>query len=123
MDVFSVVVILFLRALVLFFSVALFLSIIFNVRAGAKYREPLATRLHTLRLSKMLSALGINVTEYLYTVNSATIHEQMNNCSACTSINECDDNLSNSNIAINEIDFCNNESSLKGLVSSRHTAK
>lgn len=123
MGAFSVVVILFLGALILFFSVALFLTIVFNVRAGAKYREPLATRLHTLRLSKMLSALGINVTEYLHTVNAATIHEQMNNCSACTSIKECDDNLSNSNIAINEIDFCNNESSLKDMVSSKRPAK
>ena len=119
MDVFSVIVIIFLGMLVFAFSVSLFLAIIFNVKAGIKYREPLAKKLHVLRLSKMLSALGISTFEYLHTENLVTINEQMDRCSECTNTDECDDNLSN-DIDINNIDFCNNESSLKDMLSKKH---
>jgi hypothetical protein len=118
MDVFSVIVIIFLGMLVFAFSVSLFLAIIFNVKAGIKYREPLAKKLHMLRLSKMLSALGISTFEYLHTESLVTINEQMDRCSECTNTDECDDNLS-SNIDINHIDFCNNESSLKNMLSKK----
>ena len=119
MDAFSVIVIIFLGMLVSAFSVSLFLAIIFNVKAGAKYREPLAKKLRALRLNKMLSALGISAFEYLHTENLVTINEQMDRCTECTNTDECDDNLS-SNIDINNIDFCNNESSLKDMLSKKH---
>lgn len=120
MDAFSLIVIIFLGMLVSAFSVSLFFAIIFNVKAGAKYREPLAKKLHALRLNKMLSALGISTFEYLHTVSVATISEQMDRCSECTNTEECDDSLSDSNVDINEIDFCNNESSLKEMLSRKH---
>lgn len=120
MDAFSLIVIIFLGMLVSAFSVSLFLAIIFNVKAGAKYREPLAKKLHALRLNKMLSALGISTFEYLHTVSVATISKQMDRCSECANTEECDDSLSDSNVDINEIDFCNNESSLKEMLSRKH---
>ncbi len=120
MDAFSVVVIVFLGLLVFVFSISLFITIIFNMKAGIKYREPLANKLHTLRLSKMLSALGINTTEYLHTVSVATINEQMTRCADCANTDECDDNLSTNNVDINEIDFCNNEASLKDMLPKKH---
>jgi hypothetical protein len=103
MGAISTILVIFLGALVFFFTASLFLAIIFNV--------------------KVLSALGIEVSEYLYTTNVATINKQMNNCSACTNLDECDDNLTNNNIAIDEIDFCNNESSLKEMLSNKPAVK
>ena len=118
MDGLSVIIVIFLVLLVTIFAATLLLSIVYNVNVGIKYREPLAKRLHSLRLSKMLSALGINTSEYLNGVSVVTINEQMNRCTDCSNTEKCDDNLSTEEIDIKEIDFCNNESSLKGLVSN-----
>lgn len=123
MDDFSVIIVIFLGLLITIFAATLLLSIIYNVSAGVKYREPLTKRLHSLRLSKMLSALGINTSEYLNRVNVVTIHEQMNRCTDCDNTEKCDDNLSNEEIDINEIEFCDNESSLKDLVSNKNVAQ
>ncbi len=120
MEPVSIIIIIFLGMLVSVFSVSLFLAIIFNMKAGIKYREPLARKLHTLRLGKMLSALGVNTVEYLHTESVVTINEQMDRCAECVNTEECDDNLSTNNVSLNEIDFCNNESSLKSLLSKKH---
>jgi len=117
MDALSVIILVLLGILVCVFSVSLFLTIVFNVKAGIKYREPLAKKLHALRLGKMLSALGVNTVEYLHTENIVTINEQIDCCEECVNTDECDDNLSANNISLNEIDFCNNESSLKNMLS------
>jgi len=123
MNAFSVIVVTLLGLSLAVFAVSLFLAIVFNVRIGIKYREPLARKLHALRLSKMLSALGISTTEYLHTENIVTINEQMERCSECVNTEECDDNLSNDNIDVDGIDFCNNESSLKDMVSKKHVVE
>jgi len=119
MDALSVIIIVLLGILVCVFGVSLFLIIVFNVKAGIKYREPLAKKLHTLRLGKMLSALGVNAVEYLHTENIVTINEQMDRCAECVNTEECDDNLSANNVSLDEIDFCNNESSLKNMLSKK----
>ena len=105
------------------FAISLSLAIVFNVRAGARYRETLAEKLHALRLNTMLSALGINVSEYLHTVSTVTINKQIDSCAECASTEKCDDNLSNNTITINDIDFCNNESSLKNMLAKQHIAE
>jgi len=119
-DALSIIIIILLGILVSVFSVSLFLTIIFNVKAGIRYREPLAKKLHTLRLGKMLSALGINTVEYLHTESVVTINEQMDRCAECVNTEECDDNLSANNVSLTEIDFCNNESSLKNMLAKKH---
>jgi len=123
MDVFSVIVIILLGLALAVFAVSLFLAIVFNVRVGIKYREPLAKKLDTLRLSKMLSALGISTTEYLHTENIVTINEQMERCSECVNTEECDDNLSKDTIDVDGIDYCNNESSLKDILTKKNVAE
>lgn len=119
MDTLSIIIIILLVTLVSVFSVSLLLTIIFNMKAGIQYREPLAKKLHTLRLGKMLSALGINTVEYLHTESIVAINEQMDRCENCVNTEECDDNLSTNNVGLNEIDFCNNESSLKNMLSKK----
>ena len=42
------------------FAVLLFVAILFNARAGERYRKRLAQRLDGLRLGRMLSLLGID---------------------------------------------------------------
>lgn len=122
MNTFSAITAIALALLIVAFTALLFLTIIFNVKAGAKYREPLAEKLQTLRLNKMLSALGIDTYEYLHKENVVTIHQQMDRCTACVNTVECDDNLSSNTVVIEKIDFCNNESSLKKLLNKNQTA-
>jgi len=123
MDTFSIIVIILLGLALAVFAVSLFTAIIFNLKVGIKYREPLANKLNALRLSKMLSALGISTAEYLHTENIVKINEQMDRCSECVNTEECDDNLANDNIDVDGIDFCNNESSLKDMVSKKSVAE
>ncbi|HED17423.1 MAG TPA: hypothetical protein ENI64_11495 [Gammaproteobacteria bacterium] len=123
MDSFSIVVVILLGLALAVFAISLFVAIIFNVKIGLKYREPLARKLHALRLSKMLSALGISTDEYLHTENIIKINEQMERCAECGNTEECDDNLANDNMDVDRIDFCNNESTLKDMVSKKSAAE
>lgn len=105
-----------LALLVTTFMVLLPIAIIFNMKAGMKYRQDLAHRIDKLRLSKMLVALGIDVDEYLASNPGIDIHNQMERCSACNNTEECDDKLAENDIDADRIGFCNNEESLRELV-------
>jgi len=105
-------------ALVLLLSGFLFrltYTIVTNLINGRKFHHALEQEFDKLRLSSMLSALGINKTAYIYQTSVKDIHQQMDNCSACTNTDECDSNLANRKIDIAEIEFCNNEAELKAL--------
>ena len=104
----------FTAVLVIFF-VLLTLAIIFNVKAGMKYRKTLARKIDALRLSKMLTALGIDISVYLSTVPALDINSHMERCTACTNTEECDDKLLDGNIDTDGIGFCNNEKSLREI--------
>lgn len=81
-----------------------------NVKQGKKVREQLAQRIETLRMSKMLRALGLDFSEYLYKVPLSKINGSMNNCENCDAIGQCDNALQQEKIKPEEIDFCpNNE--------------
>lgn len=123
MNAFSFITATFLGILIVAFSALLLISIIYNVKAGARYREPLAQKLQSLRLNKMLSALGIDTYEYLHKESVVTIHDQISRCSECTNTNICDDALSSDGLNAEEIDFCNNEASLKDMLSKKRVAE
>lgn len=97
------------------FIVLLTLAIVFNVKAGRRYRKTLAKKIDTLRLSKMLAALGIDASVYLSTVPTVDINNHMERCTSCTNTEECDDKLRTGNIDTDGIGFCNNEDSLREL--------
>ena len=105
-----------LTLLTLTFAVLLVSAIIFNVNAGRKYRKSLAAKVDQLRLSKMLTALGIDVTAYLHSESMVDIHRHMSRCSACENTAICDDNLASGEIDSADIGFCNNEQSLQEMV-------
>jgi len=111
----SVAAMLILGLLLVIFIVLLLAAIVFNTRAGMRYRQKLADQLERLRLGKMLTALGIETNSYLSTVRAADIREQMERCNTCTNTGECDTQLAAGPVDAASIDYCNNEASLQKL--------
>ena len=104
-----------LGLLLVIFIVWLIVAIIFNTRAGMKYRQGLADQLERLRLGKMLAALGIEADGYLSSERAVDIREQMERCNACANTDECDTRLAAGPVDAGSIDYCNNEASLQKI--------
>ena len=118
MNILSLIAVGILALMLTAFLVLLPVAIIFNMKAGMKYRQNLARGVEKLRLSKMLTALGIDVNEYLANNPALEIRSHMERCSECSNTEECDDQLSNSAIDADRIGFCNNEESLREIVNN-----
>ena len=97
------------------FVFRLFYIIVFNLIKGRQFHQALEKEFDRLRLSNMLSALGINKAKYIHTTASTKIKKQMDSCEQCANTNECDAKLSQGEIEIDSIDFCNNEAELKEI--------
>lgn len=115
MDTISILVVGVLAFFLTYFLLRLCYVIYINLVNGRKFHHALEKQFNHLRLSKMLAALGINKTAYIYQTNVNKIHQQMNSCSACKNTDECDDKLSKPDLKVTEIEFCNNEAELKGI--------
>ena len=111
----SLISILLLGVLLVVFTVLLPVSIVFNTRAGMKYRTTLTARLEQLRLGKMLAALGIDTDSYLSRERTVDIHRHMQRCTSCANTQECDSRLTEESVDTETIDYCNNEASLRKL--------
>jgi len=106
----------------LYFIAKISYTIIKNLIDGRKPKQLLEQHFNRLRLSRMLTALGINKTDYLYQTSVTTVQQQMKQCAECDNTSTCDDQLATENgLSIKNIDFCNNESGIK-QVSEKHTA-
>lgn len=97
------------------FMLRLSYVILVNLINGRKFHHALQQEFNNLRLSRMLTALGINKTDYIYQTSVKDIHQQMKNCSACANTDECDEKLATPDLDVSGIDFCNNEADLKKL--------
>ena len=95
------------------FVLRLSYTILINLINGRKFHLSLQQEVNKLRLSSMLTALGISKTDYLYQTRVKVIHQQMKSCSECENTDECDEKLATPDIDISEIGFCNNEADLK----------
>jgi hypothetical protein len=115
MNIITIVTMVLLGVILVTFSVLLPVAIIFNVRAGEKYRKGLAEKVNRLRLGKMLMALGVDINIYLNTERSVEIQQHIDRCAACSNTVECDDRLADQDIAPDNIGFCNNEASLREI--------
>ncbi len=104
-----------LVAMVSWFMLRLTYTIAINLINGRKFHHSLEQEFSKLRLNKMLTALGINRTDYIYQTNVKNIQQQMRSCSDCTNTNECDEKLDGSELEVTEIEFCNNEADLINL--------
>ncbi|MGD8312981.1 MAG: DUF6455 family protein [Gammaproteobacteria bacterium] len=109
-----------LGLLLAIFAVLLPTTIVFNTRAGMKYRKVLAEKVDKLRLGRMLAALGIDIDVYLSSARAVDIRDQIENCKACVNTRECDDKLAGGAIGAGDIGFCNNEESLKQVAKDQH---
>jgi len=83
-----------------------------NLVQGQSIRQKLAQRVNGLRMSKMLSKLGIDFDQYLHQAPLHKINESMNKCDDCKTIGQCDEVLKQPEIKPQEIDFCPNQSCL-----------
>lgn len=97
------------------FIVRLSYAILLNLIKGRKFHHALSEEFSQLRLSNMLSALGINRNDYIYQNSVKDIQHQMKNCADCKNTDECDTKLASPNLDISAIDFCNNEADLKEI--------
>jgi hypothetical protein len=116
MDMVTVIVGGALILLLVWFLLRLSYIIMQNLINGRKFHQSLLQELNHLRLSKMLTALGINKTAYVYQTKVNDIHKQLESCSSCTNTDECDEKLSDSEINVSEIGFCDNEADLVEMV-------
>ncbi|MDB4409783.1 DUF6455 family protein [Gammaproteobacteria bacterium] len=115
LNIISMTSLLLLALLMLSFILLLSVAIVFNTRAGMKYRETLAAQLEQLRLGKMLTALGIDTDSYLSRERAVDIRQHMQRCNSCSNTQECDSRLAVNNVDTETIDYCNNEASLRKL--------
>lgn len=104
-----------LLLLVTGFILRLSYAIMINLINGRKFHYELEQEFNRLRLSRMLSALGISQTDYIYQNSVKDINQQMKNCSDCTNTDACDDKLAAPELDVEEIEFCNNEADLKEI--------
>lgn len=116
MDILYLSLAILLILLISLFSLLLFSTIIFNMKVGSRYRARLAQQLDNLRLSKMLSALGIDTNTYLHSQRVVDINNHMEQCSQCDNTEKCDESINSNNITTENIDYCKNESPLKKLL-------
>ena len=87
-----------------------------NMQQGREVRELLAKRVEGLRMSRMLSALGVNFNSYLHKVPLHRINESMRNCESCPTTGQCDEVLKQESVTPQEIDFCPNQNCLGKFV-------
>jgi hypothetical protein len=83
-----------------------------NLINGRKFHHSLEQQFDKLRMSKMLRALSINKTDYIYQANVQDIKQQMKSCANCDNTHECDEKLAAPELDITTIEFCNNEAEL-----------
>lgn len=105
-----------------FFSIAMvawasffLLAIRRTVARGRRHREKLAARIDTLRLRRMLAALGIDQTRYTHRVRSTEINGHISNCEQCTQTSACDQRLDARPAEADDIDFCPNQEALADI--------
>jgi hypothetical protein len=115
MNTITIIALVLLGVILLPFSVLRPVAIIFNVRAGEKYRQGLAEKVNRLRLGKMLAALGVDINVYLNSEPGLEIQQHIDRCAACDNTAECDDKLAARDIDPEHIGFCNNEASLREI--------
>ena len=90
-----------------------------NVIVGMEFRKNLARKVETLRLGKMLAALGIDSRSYQHSERVIDIEEHIDRCSACQNTETCDDQLAKGTVQSSKIDYCNNEASLQQIVAHK----
>ncbi len=120
MDIASLIITFLLAGLMLYLLVRLPLAILGNLRAGHRFREGLAGALHDLRLSRMLTFLGIDQDQYLHRQQAIDIQRHMERCDACDAKSHCDQVLEEETTPnVDALGFCANIDDLKVMRDGR----
>jgi len=123
MDIFTIITGTLLTGAIAYVIIRLAVVIAFNVRTGILYRQKLARKIKELRLSRMLTALGIDINQYLHNERVVDITDQMNRCVACENTQVCDEDMLSGTVSADNISYCNNEPTLKEMVSANKSAE
>jgi Family of unknown function (DUF6455) len=123
MDFFTLIAGTLLIAAISYVILRLAVVIAFNVKTGILYRQKLASKINDLRLSRMLTALGIDINQYLHNERVIDIADQMNRCVSCENTQTCDDDMLKGKVSVYSIDYCNNEQTLKKIVTINKSAE
>ena len=115
MDILSLAGFLVLYGIIGALGIYILFSMFTNMKYGRKYFEKLAVKLQSLRLNRMLSALGIDTKNYLATQRKIDIERHMRSCSNCKNTDECDKHLASGDIDADSISYCNNEKELQEI--------
>ena len=100
-----------------FFVLALIMLLIMNVVSRRHGQEidhvsiELKRRVSSLRLSKMLSYLHVDVDQYVCKIPVEDIQHHIENCSQCRGLDVCDSCLRDGKV-VHNMDFCPNYWSL-----------
>ena len=89
-----------------------FLLIAQNMRQGRVFRRNVAQHIETLRMGKMLGALGIDTSAYLHDLPMHQVNAEVKLCQSCENTGTCDDKLQNDSLTPDDVDFCPNQQSL-----------
>jgi accessory gene regulator protein AgrB len=119
MDIFTVIIGTILALFLLYVIMRMSYVMMRNVIVGMEFRKNLARKVNSLRLNKMLAALGIDINNYLHSERVIDIEEHIDKCAACQNTDICDDELTKGNIQASKIDYCNNEESLQHIVATK----
>jgi accessory gene regulator protein AgrB len=119
MDIFTVIIGTILALFLLYVIMRMSYVMMRNVIVGMEFRKNLARKVDSLRLNKMLAALGIDINNYLHSERVIDIEEHIDKCSACENTDICDNELAKGNVQASNIDYCNNEESLQHIVATK----
>lgn len=112
MSIISLLLFVLMSLAIIVLAVSFALLVMRNMKQGQLVREQLAQRVETLRMSKMLKALGLDFRGYLYRVPLSKISSSMKNCENCSTTDQCDEMLKQPEIDPAQIDFCPNQDCL-----------
>ena len=119
MDIISAVIGGLLALFLLYVIIRMSYVIMRNVIVGMQFRKSLARKVESLRLNRMLAALGVDINSYLHTERVLDIEEHIDRCSSCQNTDTCDDQLANGTVQVDGIDYCNNEKSLQQIIAGK----
>lgn len=123
MDIFTLIASTLLFTAIAYVILCLAIAIVFNVKTGILYRRKLAHKINDLRLGRMLMLLGIDINRYLHQERVIDINDQMARCIACENTQTCDGDMLKDKVSVDDIGYCNNEQTLKQIVSTNNSAE
>ena len=101
-----------LGAWLTYYIVMLVIQIRKNVLTGQSFHDSLIAQISTMRMGRMMEALGINKEKYIHLESALDINHHIDTCNACDNIDQCDEKLDQNNVRIEDIKYCDNESSM-----------